>query len=298
MPVDVKGGRIYWLDILGNGVFSALADGSGSKRIASSLGAPDGIGVDDCTGDIYFSNMGSALGNSGRASVQRARWDGSELRTLVEPGSGVNTAKQLTLDLVHGHAYFADREGAKIWRMALDGSGLAPVVSGHDFAQLVGVAVDPAAGQLYFTDRNRRLILRAGLELPAGQTAANRDDIETLVQAPNGAMPIDLALDAGARTLYWTDRGLGTVQRIGLELPAGSTPAARADQVVVKDGLSDPIGISLDLGTSRMYVAESNGNVHRFGLDGTGDQVIARSSSGTGIAFALIGPDGEHRSCR
>jgi sugar lactone lactonase YvrE len=300
--VDVMGGRIYWLDIVGNGVYSALADGSQMKRIASALAAPDGVAVDDCTGHIYFSNMGSALGNSGQASVQRARWDGSGVETLIKPGSGVNTAKQLTLDQTHGHIYFADREGAKVWRSALDGSGLTAVVSGHDFSQLVGVAVEPAdqhgAGHLYFTDRNRGLVLRTGLELPAGQTAENRQDIETLVKSPSGAMPIDLALDLSARTLYWTDRALGLVQRVGLELPAGEDPGDRSDQKVVVDGLSDPIGISLDLGTSRMYVTVAGGAVFRLGLDGSSQQMIAKTSSGTGIAFALIGPDGAHRQCK
>lgn len=296
--VDVMGGRIYWLDILGNGVYSARADGSDAERIADALAAPDGIGVDDCTGTIYFSNMGSALGNSGRASVQRASWDGSGVETLVKPGSGVNTAKQLTLDLKHGHVYFCDREGAKVWRMNLDGSELMAVVSGHDFTQLVGVAVDPDAGHLYFTDRNKPRLLRAGLELPAGQTAANRDDIETLVDGGSRAMPIDLALDLEARTLYWTDRQLGTVKRIGLEMPAGDDPADRSDEVTVLDGLATPIGISLDVDGGKLYVTEAGGAVHRAALDGSGEQVIARSSSGTGIAFAAIGPDGAHRACR
>jgi sugar lactone lactonase YvrE len=296
--VDVMGGRIYWLDIAGNGVYTAKPDGSEMKKIATALAAPDGIGVDECSGTIYFSNMGSALGNSGQASVQRANWDGSELKTLVQPGSGVNTAKQLTLDLTHGHVYFADREGAKVWRMKLDGSELMPVVSGHDFAQLVGVAVDAAAGHLYFTDRNRGLLLRTGLEMPASKTAADRDDIETLVKSASGAMPIDLALNLEARQLYWTDRQLGTVKRIGLELPAGDDPANRSDEETIIDGLTQPIGISLDVAGGKLYVTEAGGAVHRAALDGSGDQVIAHTSSGTGIAFALIGPSGEHQTCQ
>ena len=296
--VDVMGGRIYWLDIAGNGVYTAKPDGSEKKKIATALAAPDGISVDECSGTIYFSNMGSALGNSGQASVQRANWDGSELKTLVQPGSGVNTAKQLTLDLTNGHVYFADREGAKVWRMKLDGSELMPVVSGHDFAQLVGVAVDAAAGHLYFTDRNRGLLLRTGLEMPAGKTAADRDDIETLVKSASGAMPIDLALNLEARQLYWTDRQLGTVKRIGLDLPAGDDPANRSDEETVIDGLTQPIGISLDVAGGKLYVTEAGGAVHRAALDGSGDQVIAQTSSGTGIAFALIGPNGEHMTCQ
>jgi sugar lactone lactonase YvrE len=295
--VDVMGGRIYWLDIAGNGVYTAKPDGSGKMKIATALAAPDGIAADECSGRIYFSNMGSVLGNSGQASVQSASWDGSDLKTLVKPGSGVNTAKQLTLDLLHGHVYFADREGAKVWRMNLDGSELMPVVSGHDFAQLVGVAVDSKAGDLYFGDRNNPRLFRTKLELPAGKTADNRDDIETLVKSPSSAMPIDLALDLRARQLYWTDRELGTVKRIGLDMPAGDDPANRSDEETIIDGLNIPIGISLDVTDGKLYVTEAGGAVFRAAVDGSANQMIAKTSSGTGIAYALIGPSGEHLTC-
>ena len=48
-------------------------------------------------------------------------------------------------------------------------------------------------------------ILRANIELPAGQSASNRTDIEVLFDGlPE---PIDLELDLKNRLLYWTDRG-------------------------------------------------------------------------------------------
>jgi hypothetical protein len=48
-------------------------------------------------------------------------------------------------------------------------------------------------------------IFRAGIEIPEGQTAANRTDIEVLFD--NLPEPIDLNLDLSNRMLYWTDRG-------------------------------------------------------------------------------------------
>jgi hypothetical protein len=74
-------------------------------------------------------------------------------------------------------------------RVRIDGTGLMDlVVNTPDDTKLqecVGVAVDPARGYLYWTQKGpanggKGGIFRAGLEIPAGQTAANRTDIEVL----------------------------------------------------------------------------------------------------------------------
>jgi sugar lactone lactonase YvrE len=278
--------RIYWLDILGNGVFSALPDGSDMQRISAALAAPDGVVADDCSGAVYFTNMGSGLGGSGQASVQR--FDDGTTETLIEPNSGINTAKQMTIDVAHGHLYIADREGATIWRSALDGSELEPVVREHGFSQLVGVAVDPVEGHVYFTDRNNAQLFRVGLELPAGESAANRTDLEMLYAAPDGAMLIDLAIDLDHQTIYVTDRNRGTVERMGLALPAGETSETRSDVDVVIDGLTEPIGVAVAPRDDLLYVTELGGAVHRAGLDGSGDAVIAQTGSATGIAVSML----------
>ena len=74
----------------------------------------------------------------------------------------------------------------------------------------MGIALDVEAGKLYWTQKGsdnagQGRIFRADLEIPKGQTAANRKDIELLYDAlPE---PIDLELDLANRTIYWTDRG-------------------------------------------------------------------------------------------
>ena len=292
-PGGIK--RIYWLDIVGNGVFTARSDGSSPMRIASALAAPDGVVADDCAGKVYFTNMGSALGGSGLASVQR--WDGQSAQTLIAPSSGINTAKQLALDVGRGQLYIADREGATIWRSATDGSGLTAMVSGHGFQQLVGVAVDPVGDHVYFTDRNGRRVLRMDRELPVGETADSRTDVETLFEAAAGAMPIDLSLDLDAQQLYLTDRQLGTVQRMGMELPQGQDAGNRTDVEVVLDGLTEPIGVAVDAAGDQLYVTELGGSVHRAHLDGSGDEVIANSGSATGIAVSALDDLGQPFTC-
>ena len=65
-------------------------------------------------------------------------------------------------------------------------------------------------GQFYWTqkgpdDAGEGRIFRANIEMPKGETAANRSDIELLYEGlPE---PIDLELDLKNRVIYWTDRG-------------------------------------------------------------------------------------------
>ena len=58
---------------------------------------------------------------------------------------------------------------------------------------------------MYWTDRSLNVVERAAMDLPAGQTAANRSDIVTLVSGLS--TPIDISLDTGAGAMYFTDLG-------------------------------------------------------------------------------------------
>src|SRR5258708_3763809 len=119
----------------------------------------------------------------------------------------------------------------------------------------VGMAVDPGRGHIYWTQKgtdngNVGRILRAGIDVPKGQTAANRTDIEVLYDAlPE---PIDLELDVEKRALYWTDRGDpprgNTVNRASL----GGRPGARRPPEVLLSNLMEGIGIALDRNGNRM----------------------------------------------
>src|SRR5262245_16327860 len=74
----------------------------------------------------------------------------------------------------------------------------------------VGIAVDPDRGQIYWTqkgpdDAGKGRLFRANIDLPKGENAANRSDIELLF---DGLLePIDLELDLRNRLIYWTGHG-------------------------------------------------------------------------------------------
>jgi hypothetical protein len=284
-PVETVA-TLYWLDINANRVMRSQDFMTGDAIVTRTGNAPDGVAVDVEGGKVYWTNMGSLLGTGG-GTLQRANLDGSEVETIV-PAGMPRTPKQMQLDLVNDKLYFCDREGAKVWRANLDGSGLEAIVSEHGFDQLVGVALDVAAGKFYFSDRNGRKILRANIEMPAGETGANRTDIEEMLVFGSGAMPIDLDIDHKNAMLYWTDRQLATVNRAGLEIPAGETAMNRSDTEALVTGVVEAIGLSLDVENGKMYFSELGGQVSEAALDGSGERGIVRSGSATGVAIAHL----------
>ena len=210
-------GRLFFLDLGAGRILSAKPDGSDLKTIVSEgRKLPDGIVVDAEVGHIYWTNMGSLKGNDG--AIDRADLDGSNVTSIV-PTGGTFTPKQIQLDKKNSKLYWCDREGMRVMRCNLDGSKIETLVDtsqgdprpGPDAKKwCVGIALDLDGGKLYWTQKGsdnagQGRIFRANLEIPKGQTPANRKDIELLYE--NLPEPIDLDLDIANRTMYWTDRG-------------------------------------------------------------------------------------------
>src|SRR5713101_5254643 len=127
-------------------------------------------------------------------------------------------------------------------------------------------------------------LFRANVEIPAGQTAANRSDIEIFYDAlPE---PIDLELDHKNRILYWTDRGDpprgNTVNRASID----NKPA---EPEIVVTHLMEGIGIALDIPNDRMFVTDFAGSIYSARLDGSGERnFLFAQGNLTGIAYAEI----------
>ena len=219
--------------------------------------------------------------------------------TIVAPG-GTYTPKQLHFDAEGRKLYWGDREGMRVMRCDLDGTNVETLVQSGEGDQdrrdetnwCVGVAVDHAGGYLYWTqkgpsDAGLGKILRAGIELPAGESAARRSDVEVVFK--DLPEPIDLEIDHTTRTLYWTDRGDpphgNTVNRAQLDTIGHSEPE------IVLTHLMEGIGIALDPARNRMFVTDLGGNIWAAALDGTGNRPIrAVQGNLTGIAYAEL-PD-------
>lgn len=280
----------------GGRLFSVNPDGSDKKVVVTGCRVPDGVAVDVVAGHIYWTNMGLPPANDG--SIERVDLDGGS-RTTIVPSGVTYTPKQLHLEAAAWKLYWGDREGMRVMRCDLDGSNVETLVQtgqGEDDRRdetrwCVGVAVDPVGGHLYWTqkgpsDAGLGKILRAGVDLPAGEGAAERGDIEVLFEGlPE---PIDLALDLGERTLYWTDRGDpprgNSVNRSPMDPPDG-----RRTPEILLTHLMEGIGLALDPDDGRMYVTDLAGNVYAADLDGSNRrEILVLQGNLTGIARAVL----------
>jgi hypothetical protein len=291
-------GRLFLLELSDDRIVSLNSDGSDRKVIVTGCRFPDGIAVDVAAGHIYWTNMGVPKVNDG--SVERANLDGRNRMTIV-PQGGTFTPKQIQLEKKSRKLYWCDREGMRVMRADLDGSNIETVVDtsqgdprpGPDASRwCVGVAIDVDGGKVYWTQKGpdnagKGRICRAGIDVPTGQTASNRADIEVLYDGlPE---PIDLDLDLNNRVMYWTDRGDpprgNTVNRAPMDSDANGRPAPET----VLTHLMEGIGIALDLKGDRMFITDFGGNVLAAKLDGSDVKpLLVAQGNLTGIAFSEI----------
>src|ERR1700731_1286128 len=292
--------RIFFLDLGAGRVLSANPDGSDLQTLVNEgRKLPDGLAVDVAAGHLYWTNMGNPKANDG--SILRSDLDGRNMTTIVAPG-GTFTAKQLQIDKPNGKLYWCDREGMRVMRANLNGSNIETLIDTSEGDTrpgkvikkwCVGIALDVEGGKLYWTQKGsdnagEGRIFRANLEIPKGQSAANRKDIELLYDGlPE---PIDLELDIANRTMYWTDRGDpprgNTVNRSPMDPSEGN---GKREPVVIFDHLMEGIGIALDLKGGRMFLTDLGGSVYSANLDGSNKKTLLGAEGNlTGIAYAEI----------
>jgi sugar lactone lactonase YvrE len=289
-----RSGRLFLLELSGDRIHSMNPDGSDRKTIVTNCHLPDGIVVDVDAGHIYWTNMG--VPNLDDGSIERADLDGKNRRVIVPQGFS-HTPKQIHLDKDGGKLYWCDREGLRVMRANLDGSQVETLVEtgrGDEDRRdqtrwCVGITIDPVRKQIYWTQKgptkgDQGRLFRAGVEIPRGETAANRSDIEVFFD--HLPEPIDLELDLKNRVLYWTDRGDpprgNTVNRASIDAKP------QAPEIVIRH-LMEGIGIALDVPGDRMFVTDFAGSLYSARLDGSGERNFLYAQGNlTGVAYTEI----------
>jgi DNA-binding beta-propeller fold protein YncE len=303
-PTTPKGvspllGRLFFLDLGAGRVLSAYPDGSDLQTIVEEgRKLPDGLAADVAAGYLYWTNMGSPKANDG--SILRSDLDGHHMVTIVPPG-GTFTPKQITIDKAQSKLYWSDREGMRVMRANLDGTAVETLVDtsqgdarpGRDARKwCVGIAVDSAGGNLYWTQKGGDnagdgRILRANLNIPPGQTAVDRKDIELLY----GSLPepIDLELDLNTRMMYWTDRGDPPRGNTVNRAPMDSASPIRKEPEILISHLMEGIGLALDRKGGRMFITDLGGSVYSANLDGSDQKTLLIAQGNlSGIAYVEL----------
>jgi len=292
---NAAAGRLFVLELNAGLIHSMNPDGSDKKTIVTGCRLPDGITVDAQAGHIYWTNMGIPSVDDG--SIERADLDGKNRKAIIPQGVTF-TPKQIHLDKKNSKLYWCDREGMRVMRSNLDGSQVETLVeAGRGDADrrdqtrwCVGITIDPKRQKIYWTQKGpdnagRGRIFRANVEIPKGESAANRSDIEVLFAGlPE---PIDLELDLEERVLYWTDRGDPPRGNTVNRAPIDTTPIP-APQIVLTH-LMEGIGLALDVPGGRMFVTDFAGSIYSAKLDGSEEKnLLFAQGNLTGVAYAEI----------
>ncbi|MHC4500439.1 MAG: Ig-like domain-containing protein, partial [Planctomycetota bacterium] len=167
-------------------------------------------------------------------------------------------------------------EGTLDVSLAPDGGDIEDI-AGNDLANVMW-SYEVVFGQkkIYWTNTGYGKIQRANPEIPSGETAATRTDIEDIITGLTS--PYDITIDARRGKMYWTDPEVRKIQ------------CANLDGSGVEDLITDldsPTGIAVDVFRRKIYWTEPNlGKVQRANPDGSGveDLIIdLNSPSGIGI---------------
>ena len=283
----------------------ASATGGTLKTLIDRKEMPDGIEVllND-GGWLIWTLMGHPDKNDGM--IQRSDLLGSNITTLYMPGE-IHTPKQVAVDQTNHALYVCDREGLRVHRSKLDGREKEVLVERGDWhnpeergnknLHCVGICVDPRRGKFYWTQKGPSKggagqIYRANMQMPAGETAEDRTDIELLFdRLPE---PIDLAIDLDSRLLYWTDRG---------DFPKGNSlhranisdeflTAGEHQYSILARHLHEAIGLRLDNVEKHIYVTDLGGCVYRYNTNGRNAvKLFEGQGVYTGIALAYLSPE-------
>lgn len=207
------------------------------------------------------------------ASARAADCNGNGTPDASEPDCNANGLPD-DCDIA-GKIYWSDSGGTdRIVRAYLSGARVENLItSGLSIAR--GIAVDPVAGNIYWTDAGLDHIARANLD---------GTGVEHLVMSGLSS-PQGIALDVDAGMMYWADPGTDKIQRANVDGPV-------VVQDLVTTGLTTPQSIALDVAAGKMYWTDFSANrVQRANLDGSGvvETLVTTGSSHYGIALDTAG---------
>ena len=229
IAIDHDSDKLYWAELSPDAVVRrANLDGSDMETLIAGggfpgVGKPRGIALDLASNKMYFAG-GENNVTGGGGIVARANMDGSDVELLVPDR---NEPRGVTLHHGDDKIYWAELLGVQ--RANLDGTGIEQATTSQPI-EPYGLALDEAAGQLYWTDRSMRAIGRTDLATSIGETLLQNSTAD-FVQEPKG-----IALDIAHDAMYWVDETTGTVHRARLD---GS------DAEALVTGLIEPPGLAL-----------------------------------------------------
>lgn len=219
IAADAKLPFVYWINDGSGEVMRAPADGQGdAERLIAWPGARSALAA--FGSDLYFSSSDGRIlqisTSPGGAVTQIAAGQGESLRIAVD-GTGV---------------YWTDSEKGRVMRLP----------SGEEFPkELVSDQINPlgifvGGGSVYWVNAGPQ----SGVEYVNGTlaTADLNGVADVLVgEEPNGGLQMPYAITGDGETIYWANRGDGSIMKV-------STSGDGLDELA--SGQSNPVAIAVD----------------------------------------------------
>lgn len=231
---------------------------------------PYGVLVEPESGYLYWSTTDTT-----HLAIRRRPLSGGDTTEVTALTQQFGGLAHMAIDVEHSWIYFvySTDPADAIYRADLVGSAPTLIVSAAAGGLQTprGIAVNPAAGRIYWSDTGGGTIKRANLD---------GSDVSTLIGGLPG--PVGLALDPAGATLYWVDSVADRIESIATD---GSGHA------IIKDtGLVNPHSLALDAQSGRLYWSDfGTGTVGSCRLDGS-DSTIECTSSGGLRGVAVVPP--------
>ncbi len=194
LAIDPAAGEMYWTDSGASVIRRSNLEGSGIEDlITTGIYSPLGIALDLAAGKMYWVDAAGG--------IQRADLSGSNVEVLGVIAFNAYVMGGIALDPNADKMYVSSLITLScfgtILRSNIDGSGSEEFLSCLE--RPIGIAIDAAAGKVYWTDVNR--IQRRDLD------GSNIEDLVTtgLTDAHG------IALNLAERKMYWTDWGTSNV---------------------------------------------------------------------------------------
>ena len=207
--------------------------------------------------DHYAKKIYSEAGDK----IIRTEYDGSNQETVVLTSS-LDSIGALVVDHEGGNVYVSDFTTDKIYRAstATTPSTLVDIAAAQNNVQ--AMAIDPHRKLLYWNSRGDGEIRRANLDIPAGEAASTRTDIEVLQDAASATNTQTLAITSTGNRMFWATR-------TGEIYTAPTTPKATAT-LIKSTGLTIK-GLVIDEATETIYFSTNltNTPVGTIRYDGT-----------------------------
>jgi Low-density lipoprotein receptor repeat class B len=171
-----------------------------------------------------------------------------------------------------GRLYFLDAHNRQVMSANPDGSDVQVIAEAGGMPD--GIAVDPAAGQLYWTN-----MATWSPEVRFGAGSLRRADLNgsnvmTVVPSGGTFRPKQMTIDLKGRKLYWSDREGMRVMRSNLDGSDVETLVETGERVEGQRG--DPrdycVGIALDVQRGQMYWTQrgdrsNDGSIRRASIN-------------------------------